>query len=68
MLAASPFSILRLRAQEGPIKIGFPVPLSGPYSTEANDQVRCAQLAIDYFNGVAGPNARKAELVVRASA
>src|SRR5215213_9140128 len=61
----SPFSINILRAQEGPIKIGFPVPLSGPYSTEANDQVRCAQLAIDFFNEGGGLKGRKAELVVR---
>jgi branched-chain amino acid transport system substrate-binding protein len=44
--AALPFSFTIARAQEGPIRIGFPVPLSGPYSTEANDQVRCAQLAV----------------------
>jgi branched-chain amino acid transport system substrate-binding protein len=62
---ASPFSINIVRAQSGPIKIGFPVPLSGPYSTEANDQVRCAQLAIDFFNDAGGLNGRKAELVVR---
>src|ERR671932_74898 len=62
---ASPFSINILRAQEGPIKIGFPVPLSGPYSTEANDQVRCAQIAIDFFNEGGGLKGRKAELVVR---
>jgi branched-chain amino acid transport system substrate-binding protein len=41
------------------------VPLSGPYSTEANDQVRCAQLAIDFFNDGGGLKGRKAELVVR---
>ena len=60
--ALSPFKINIARAQETPIKIGFPVPLSGPYSTEASDQVRCAKLAIDMFNADA---ARKAELVVR---
>ncbi|MYZ49589.1 ABC transporter substrate-binding protein [Propylenella binzhouense] len=60
--AASPFSFSIARSQETPIKIGFPVPLSGPYSSEANDQVRCAQLAIDWFNEGAS---RKAELVVR---
>src|ERR687894_628571 len=63
--AVSPFSVGILRAQEGPIKIGFPVPLSGPYSTEANDQVRCAQLAVDFFNEGGGLKGRKAELVVR---
>lgn len=65
VLAASPFRVSILRAQEGPIKIGFPVPLSGPYSTEANDQVRCAQIACDFFNEAGGLKGRKAELVVR---
>ena len=60
-LAASPFRVNRLFAQEGPIKIGFPVPLSGPYSTEANDQVRCAQIACDFFNEAGGLKGRKAE-------
>ncbi len=31
VLAASPFRINLLQAQEAPIKIGFPVPLTGPY-------------------------------------
>ena len=61
VLAASPFRVTILRAQEGPIKIGFPVPLSGPYSTEANDQVRCAQIACDFFNEAGGLKGRKAE-------
>jgi len=65
LLAASPFRINLLRAQEGPIKIGFPVPLTGPYGTEAQDQVRSAQLAIAEFNDAGGLGGRKAELVVR---
>ena len=32
-LAASPFSITILRAQESPIRIGFPTPLTGPFGT-----------------------------------
>jgi branched-chain amino acid transport system substrate-binding protein len=64
-LAASPFRINLLQAQEAPIKIGFPVPLTGPYGTEAQDQVRAAQLAIAQFNDAGGLNGRKAELVVR---
>ena len=44
-LAASPFRINLLQAQEATIKIGFPVPLTGPYGAEAQDQVRAAQLA-----------------------
>ena len=53
------------RAQDGTIKIGFPVPLTGPYGTEAADQVRCAQLAIAEFNEAGGLEGRKAELLVR---
>jgi branched-chain amino acid transport system substrate-binding protein len=64
-LAASPFRINLLQAQEAPIKIGFPVPLTGPYGTEAQDQVRAAQVAIAQFNEAGGLNGRKAELVVR---
>ena len=54
-----------LRAQEQTIKIGFPVPLTGPYAAEAGDQVRCAQLAVTEFNEAGGLDGRKAELLVR---
>ena len=64
-LAASPFSINVLRAQEPPIKVGFPVPLTGPYGAEAQDQVRAAQVAIAEFNDAGGLNGRMAELLVR---
>jgi branched-chain amino acid transport system substrate-binding protein len=64
-LAASPFRINLLQAEEATIKIGFPVPLTGPYGTEAQDQVRAGQLAISQFNDAGGLNGRKAELVVR---
>ena len=49
-LAASPFRINQLHAQEATIKIGFPVPLTGPYGAEAQDQVRAAEVAIAEFN------------------
>ncbi|WJR76442.1 ABC transporter substrate-binding protein [Bradyrhizobium sp. NP1] len=65
IVAASPFRINLLQAEETPIKIGFPVPLTGPYGTEAQDQVRAAQLAIAQFNDAGGLSGRKAELVVR---
>ena len=65
VLAASSFRINLVQAQETPIKIGFPVPLTGPYGAEAQDQVRAAQLAIAQFNDAGGLNGRKAELVVR---
>ncbi len=64
-LAVSPFRINLLQAEEAPIKIGFPVPLTGPYGAEAQDQVRAAQLAVAQFNDAGGLNGRKAELVVR---
>lgn len=54
-----------VRAQAETIKIGFPVPLTGPYGTEAQDQVRCAQLAVAEFNEAGGLNGQKAELLVR---
>lgn len=52
-------------AQGATIKVGFPVPLTGPYGSEASDQVRCAQLAIEDFNKTGGLNGRLAELLVR---
>src|ERR671935_805527 len=53
------------KAQTGPIRIGFPVPLTGPFGAEAQDQVRAAQVAIDEFNSGGGLQGRKAELLVR---
>jgi branched-chain amino acid transport system substrate-binding protein len=64
-LAASPFRINLLRAQESPIRIGFPTPLTGPYASEAQNQVMAAQVAIEEFNEAGGLNGRKAELLVR---
>ena len=63
--AASPFRINLLQAEEATIKIGFPVPLTGPYGTEAQDQVRAAEVAVAEFNESGGLNGRKAELLVR---
>src|SRR6201996_4131602 len=65
MLAASPFRINLARADEETIKVGFPVPLTGPYGAEAQDQVRAAEVAIAEFNEAGGLNGRKAELLVR---
>ena len=53
------------RAAPPNIRIGFPVPLSGPYGWEANEQARCAQIAIDKFNAASGLDGRMAELLVR---
>ena len=57
-LAASPFRINLLQAQEATIKIGFPVPLTGPYGAEAQDQVRAAEVAIAQFNDAGGLGGR----------
>ncbi len=68
LLAASSIlampSIVRAQTADT-IKIGFPVPLTGPYGTEAKDQVACAQIAIAEFNAAGGLNGRMAELLVR---
>jgi branched-chain amino acid transport system substrate-binding protein len=62
LVLASPAIV---QAQAASIKIGFPVPLTGPYGTEAADQVRCAQLAIAEFNEAGGLAGRHAELLER---
>lgn len=54
-----------VQAQNVPIKVGLPVPLTGPYGAEAKDQVKNAELAIKEFNDAGGLNGRKAELVVQ---
>ena len=63
--AVAPALIGTARAQGTPIKIGFPVPLTGAFSAEAQDQVRAAEIAVAEFNQTGGFNGRKAELVVR---
>ncbi|WP_322867265.1 ABC transporter substrate-binding protein [Aquicoccus sp. G2-2] len=52
-------------AAEETIKIGLPVPLTGPYGSEARGQAICAQIAVDQFNAAGGLNGRMAELLVR---
>lgn len=47
------------------IKIGFPVPLTGPFGPEANDEQLAAQIAIKEFNEAGGLKGRMAELLVR---
>ena len=63
--AVAPAWVGTARAQTTPIKIGFPVPLTGAFSAEAQDQVRAAEIAVADFNQSGGFNGRKAELVVR---
>jgi branched-chain amino acid transport system substrate-binding protein len=57
--------VSRARAQNGPIKIGFPTPLTGLFATEARDQVRAAELAVKEWNEAGGLDGRPAELLVR---
>ena len=63
--AVAPAFLATARAQAAPIKIGFPVPLTGAFSAEAQDQVRAAQLAVKDFNDAGGFGGRMAELLVR---
>lgn len=63
--ATSPFLFGIARAQGATIKIGFPVPLTGAFSAEAQDQVRAAEIAVKEFNDAGGFNGRMAELLVR---
>ena len=64
--AASPMLVNVARAQaSAPIKIGFPTPLTGAFSAEAQDQVRAAELAVKEFNAAGGYKGRMVELLVR---
>ena len=64
-LGTAPFLFNIASAQTATIKIGFPVPLTGAFSAEAQDQVRAAEIAIKEFNDAGGFNGRSAELLVR---
>jgi branched-chain amino acid transport system substrate-binding protein len=68
MAAAAASTIVLPRwasAQQEPIKIGFPTPLTSPYSIEAQDQVNGATLAVEEFNLRGGVLGRKIELLAR---
>ncbi|NYT67543.1 ABC transporter substrate-binding protein [Pusillimonas noertemannii] len=62
---ASVFGMSGALAQSDPIRIGLPVPLTGPYGAEAKDQVRNAEIAVKEFNEAGGLDGRMAELLVR---
>lgn len=64
-VTAGPLMFNIARAADDSIRIGFPVPLTGPYGSEAQEQARCAQMAVDQFNAAGGLNGRMAELLVR---
>lgn len=52
-------------AEAQTIKIGLPIPLTGPYGAEAKDQARNAELAVKEFNAAGGMGGRQAELLIR---
>jgi branched-chain amino acid transport system substrate-binding protein len=55
-----------LRGQSGePIKIGFPLPLTGPFGALAQDQQRGATLALEEINARGGVLGRKVEVLFR---
>ena len=59
---ATPF----VRAQAAaPIRIGFPIPLTGPYQEEALDMLRGGHVAVAMFNAQGGLGGQMAELVTR---
>lgn len=65
LAASSSFAINIAQAADDDIKIGMPVPLSGPYAKESQEQARCAKIAVDQFNAAGGLNGRMAKLLPR---
>src|SRR5262249_61230567 len=57
-------SILRAQSKD-PIRIGFPLPLTGPFAAIASDMKQGAELAVDELNAKNGILSRKVELLVR---
>lgn len=62
---ASTAAMTGVQAQTDPIRIGLPVPLTGPYGADAKDQVKNAEIAVKEFNDAGGLNGRKVELLIR---
>src|SRR5262249_667821 len=54
-----------LRAQGEPLRIGCPLPLTGPFAALAADMQRGAQLAQDEINAKGGVMGRKVEVLFR---
>jgi branched-chain amino acid transport system substrate-binding protein len=50
---------------KGPVRIGFPLPLTGPFAAIASDMKQGAELAVDVLNARGGILGRKVELLVR---
>ena len=54
-----------LRAQAEPFRVGFPLPLTGPFAALAADMQRGGQLAADELNAKGGVLGRKVEVLFR---
>jgi branched-chain amino acid transport system substrate-binding protein len=54
-----------LAATAETIKLGFPIPLTGPFGPEAKQQEAGATLAVEEINAKGGTLGRKVELIVR---
>lgn len=63
-LAATAAPFVRAQAA-APIRIGLPIPLTGPYEQEALDMLRGAHTAVAMFNEQGGLQGRPAELLMR---
>jgi branched-chain amino acid transport system substrate-binding protein len=57
-------AVLRAQGKEA-FRIGFPLPLTGPFAALAADQQRGAQLAVDELNAKGGILGRKVEVLFR---
>src|ERR1051325_6272322 len=57
-------AIVRSQGKE-PIRIGFPLPLTGPFAAIAGDMKQGAELAVDELNAKGGILGRKVEVLFR---
>ena len=64
-MASQGFFPAVLRAQAEPLRIGCPLPLTGPFAALAADMQRGAQLAQDELNAKGGVMGRKVEVLFR---
>src|SRR5258708_37716447 len=63
--ALSCATILRAQSKD-PLRIGCPLPLTGPFAALAADMQRGAQLAEEQLNAAGGVMGRKVEVLFRA--
>jgi branched-chain amino acid transport system substrate-binding protein len=56
-----------MAAAQGPIKIGFPIPLSGPTAVYGEPVLKGAELAVSEINTKGGVLGRKLEILSRDS-